>query len=69
MTCIFLAYLVFSEFSINFVIFALLKASIGSGSCGLNLDWSEMLADYEGNDVISICIEMGKIAEMKWTFI
>uniref|UniRef100_A0A8C1NDB8 S-phase cyclin A-associated protein in the ER n=1 Tax=Cyprinus carpio TaxID=7962 RepID=A0A8C1NDB8_CYPCA len=32
------------------------SASIGSGSCGLNLDWSEMLADYDGNDAVSICI-------------
>lgn len=27
---------------------AFFKASIGSGSYGLNLDWSEMLADYDG---------------------
>uniref|UniRef100_A0A8C1R5L1 S-phase cyclin A-associated protein in the ER n=1 Tax=Cyprinus carpio TaxID=7962 RepID=A0A8C1R5L1_CYPCA len=34
------------------------SASIGSGSCGLNLDWSEMLADYDGNDAVSICIQV-----------
>uniref|UniRef100_A0A673ICH5 S phase cyclin A-associated protein in the endoplasmic reticulum-like n=1 Tax=Sinocyclocheilus rhinocerous TaxID=307959 RepID=A0A673ICH5_9TELE len=26
------------------------SASIGSGSCGLSLDWSEMLADYEARE-------------------
>uniref|UniRef100_A0A671NE40 S phase cyclin A-associated protein in the endoplasmic reticulum-like n=1 Tax=Sinocyclocheilus anshuiensis TaxID=1608454 RepID=A0A671NE40_9TELE len=26
------------------------SASIGSGSCGLNLDWSEMLADYDARE-------------------
>ncbi|XP_052454177.1 S phase cyclin A-associated protein in the endoplasmic reticulum isoform X5 [Carassius gibelio] len=26
------------------------SAGIGSGSCGLNLDWSEMLADYEARE-------------------
>ncbi|RXN26183.1 S phase cyclin A-associated in the endoplasmic reticulum-like isoform X1 [Labeo rohita] len=43
------------------------SASIGSGSCGLNLDWSEMLADYDGNDANSICIaNYVKVSREPW---
>uniref|UniRef100_A0A8C1NBX3 S-phase cyclin A-associated protein in the ER n=1 Tax=Cyprinus carpio TaxID=7962 RepID=A0A8C1NBX3_CYPCA len=40
------------------------SASIGSGSCGLNLDWSEMLADYDGNDQVLLFV-VRTIAESK----
>ncbi|NP_001116519.1 S phase cyclin A-associated protein in the endoplasmic reticulum [Danio rerio] len=39
------------------------SASIGSGSCGLNLDWSEMLADYEAREPWRQSTSWGDIVE------
>ncbi|KAK9952516.1 hypothetical protein ABG768_018352 [Culter alburnus] len=39
------------------------SASIGSGSCGLNLDWSEMLADYEARESWRQSTSWGDIVE------
>lgn len=30
---------------------SLSQASIGNGGCGVNIDWSDMLADYDGTEV------------------
>lgn len=27
---------------------SLLQAGMGNGGCGVNMDWSDMLADYDG---------------------
>lgn len=36
---------------------SLQQTSIGNGGCGANMDWSDMLADYDGMEVnISIKI-------------
>ncbi|KAG1939378.1 S phase cyclin A-associated protein in the endoplasmic reticulum [Pimephales promelas] len=39
------------------------SASIGSGSCGLNLDWSEMLADYDAREPWRQSTSWGDIVE------
>ncbi|XP_016133251.1 S phase cyclin A-associated protein in the endoplasmic reticulum-like [Sinocyclocheilus grahami] len=39
------------------------SASIGSGSCGLNLDWSEMLADYDAREPWRQSISWGDMVE------
>uniref|UniRef100_A0A8C2HWJ8 S-phase cyclin A-associated protein in the ER n=1 Tax=Cyprinus carpio TaxID=7962 RepID=A0A8C2HWJ8_CYPCA len=39
------------------------SASIGSGSCGLNLDWSEMLADYDAREPCRQSTSWGDIVE------
>lgn len=39
------------------------SASIGSGSCGLNLDWSDMLADYDAREPWRQSTSWGDIVE------
>lgn len=42
----------FSSTARNFLIFlfCLIQASISNSGCGVNIDWSDMLADYDGTD-------------------
>lgn len=28
-----------------------MQTSIGNGGCGVNMEWSDMLADYDGSEI------------------
>lgn len=47
-----ISYLLFGAFAFSKPHFNLLQANISGGSCGINMDWIDLLAEFDGMEVI-----------------